>query len=336
MEVPPRRNEEQKVKRPVFRKKERVRLRKVQSTDSGGLYFANPKENVQLLRSGCTMLDCVLGGGWAVPRIINIVGDKSTGKTLLAMEAIANFFVQYPKGSARYNEAESAFEDEYAEALGIPISRVTKKKDCDTVEQFFDDLTQYMEKKNDEPGLYILDSLDSISDDAEMARSIGENTYGAAKAKQLSQFFRRIVRKLAAKNIILIIISQVRATIGVSFGEKNARSGGKALDFYASQILWLAHIKLLKRTINKVERPYGVRIRARCKKNKVGLPFRECEFEIRFGYGIEDVAASMDWAHEVGLGVPKGTTNDELRALVIKHWYKIEADFLPKEKKYGN
>lgn len=327
------------MRRPLIKQKvARVRLRNVQpAEENGGLYFANPKTNVQLLRTGCTMLDCVLGGGWAQGRIVNIVGDKSTGKTLLAMEAIANFFSQYPNGSCRYNEAESAFDQEYAGALGIPISKVDIREDCDTVESFFDDLTSYMgKKKKGEAGLYILDSLDALSDAAEMERGISEGTFGAAKAKQLSQVFRRIVRKLAASNILLIVISQVRDSIGVAFGEKHSRSGGKALDFYASQIVWLAHLKLLKRTISKVERPYAIRIRARCKKNKVGLPFRDCEFELRFGYGIEDVKASLEWATEVGLALPKDMKLEELRERIIKHWYKIESDFLPKEKKYGN
>lgn len=296
----------------------------------GGLYFSSPKKNYQFVSSGCTTLDCVLGGGWALGSIVNIVGDKSTGKTLLAMEAIANLFLKYNDGWARYVEAESAFDEDYGNALGIPMDRVAVKNDLDTVEAVFEDLTSLSYK---EPGLYIVDSLDALSDVAEMERGIGEGSYGAAKAKKLSELFRRLVRKLARQKICVMIISQVRDNIGVAFGEKHGRSGGKALDFYASQILWLAHIKTLDRTINKIKRPTGIVIRARCKKNKIGLPFRQCDFDIRFGYGIDDVGASTEFLNTIGKAVPK--TPEALREAVIWEWYAIEKKFIPEERKYG-
>lgn len=325
------------MKRPVLRKK-KIRTRHPPEENSGGLYFANQqKDNLKVVHTGCTLLDCVLGGGWALGRVANIVGDKSTGKTLLAMEAVANFFQQYPTGKAWYNEAEAAFDIEYARALGIPIDKVIIKNDCATVEDLFNHLDSVLkDAKTNTPGLYILDSLDALSDSAELDRGISEGSYGAAKAKQLSQLFRRLIRRLEESNICLIIISQVRDSIGVAFGDKHSRSGGKALDFYASQVLWLAHLKLLKRTINKVERPYGTRIRAKCKKNKVGLPWRECEFEVHFGYGIRDMDASISWLSEVGVAWRAALEPHELRTLVQKKWADIETSFLPKEKKYGN
>ena len=308
----------------------RIRLRPVTSEEPGGLYFSSEKKNYQFISSGCTTLDCVLGGGWPLGRIVNVVGDRSTGKTLLAMEAIANFFLKYDTGWARYVEAESAFDSDYATALGIPMSRVENKNDLDTVEAVFEDLDAIAYK---EPGLYIVDCLDALSDKAEMERGIGEGSYGAAKAKKLSELFRRLVRKLSKKKICVMIISQVRDNIGITFGEKHSRSGGKALDFYASQILWLAHIKTNSREINKVKRPVSVRIKARCKKNKIGLPFRECEFNIRFGYGIEDTEACQEFLTTIGKTVPK--TPEALREAVIREWFAIEKKFIPEERKYG-
>ena len=299
----------------------------------GGLYFSSPKDNIKFIRTGCTMLDCVLGGGWPLGRVVNLVGDKSTGKTLLAMEAVANIFLEYDNAQVWYNEAEAAFDSEYADALGIPIQRVTMIENCSTIEELFNDVDQIVKKARTAPGLYIIDSLDALSDEAEMGRGIDEASYGGAKAKKLSEFFRRITKDIKKSNICLLIISQVRDNIGGMFGEKHTRSGGKALDFYASQVLWLAHMGILKRTVNKVERPVGVKIRARCKKNKVGLPFRDCDFEISFGFGVEDDKASLEFLKSIG--VQAKPSGDELRKLVIENWYKIEKTFLPTRRKYG-
>lgn len=319
--------------RPFVKGRNRIRLRSAEvkpAEEAGGLYFSSEKKNYQFVSSGCAVLDCVLGGGYPLGKIVNIVGDKSTGKTLLAMEAVANFFLKYDNGWVKYIEAESAFDSDYAAALGIPIDRVKIKDDMDTVEELFDDL---LGLSGNDPGLYIVDSLDSLSDEAEMKRGIREGTYGAAKPKALSQLFRRLVRKLGKQNICVIIISQVRDNIGVTFGEKHSRSGGKALDFYAAQALWLAHIKTVKRTINKIERPTGIMVRAKCKKNKVGLPFRQCDFSVRFGFGIEDVECSTEFLQTVGKAAPK--TPEALREAVIREWFNVERKFLPETRKYA-
>lgn len=303
--------------------------------DGGGAYFSSPKTNLEFISSGCVLLDCVLGGGWPLGRVVNIVGDKSTGKTLLAMEAVANFFLKYENGRCWYNEAEAAFDGEYARALGIPMDRVTLLEDHDTVEQVFEHLEDVLRLPTKTPGLYILDSLDALSDDAEMARKIGEGSYGANKPKKLGELFRRLVRKLRSRKICVIIVSQVRDAIGVTFGEKHRRSGGKALDFYASQALWLAHLGVNKQTKGKITRPIGVHIRAKCKKNKIGLPLRECEFNIRFGYGVEDREACLAWLKEVGSTTKENTAPEVLAQLVRTKWFEVEKTFLPRERKYG-
>lgn len=317
----------------------RVRLAKEESiANPGGLYFSSAKENIQFIHTGCTLLDLVLGGGWALGRIVNVVGDRSTGKTLVAMEAIANFFRQYQNGDCWYNEAESAFDSDYARALGIPFDRVNYKQDCTTVEELYEhiDAVVFNKKRHaSRPGFYIIDSLDALSDKAEMSRGIDEGSFGAAKAKKLSEFFRRTTQRLKTTNTCLMVISQVRDAIGVMFGEKHSRSGGKALDFYVSQALWLANIEALKQEISKIKRQVGVRIRARCKKNKVALPFRECEFNIKFGYGIDDTSASLEFLEKLGVSA-NGVSPDALRELVVKHWYSIEKGFLPTERKYNN
>jgi len=326
--------------------------------EGGGSYFAAPAAALSFISSGSKLLDCVLGGGWPLGRVANIVGDKSTGKTLLAIEACANFARTYPQGRIWYNEAEAAFDLSYAKALGLPVRKVNLVEDCSTVEDFFDHLEGVLKEDSVQPGLYILDSLDALSDRAELNRKIDEGSYGAQKAKKMSELFRRSVRKIKHSQVSLLVISQVRDAIGVTFGSKHTRTGGRALDFYASQVLFLAQIGSIKRTIDKVMRPVGVNIRAKCKKNKVALPGRECDFSILFGYGVDDISASLAWLDSVGrLEEFRGLTSSrlprflaklaaetpmeeirglrqEIDVLVLKHWYRIENSFLPTRKKY--
>lgn len=331
-------------------------------------YFADvEKDGLVFVSAGAAIIDCMLGGGYVLGRIVNIVGDRSAGKTLLAIEAFANFHMKFPKGKKRYAESEHAFDKGYAEALGMPVDSVEfvdhKKERFVTVEDFERDLTDFCERTraSGEPGIYACDSLDALSDDAEMGREIGDKaTYGAGKAKQMSEMFRKLTSKLEEANVLLIVVSQLREAIGVMFGEKYKRSGGKALDFYASHIIWLREKGKMKQTRDGVERVIGVEVHARAKKNKVGLPFRECEYPILFGYGVDDLTANVEWLLEVRrheilreeFGISKdgykvrianlrnkgGDLVREIRAklreVVFREWQAIEQGFLPKARKY--
>ena len=321
----------------------------------GGSYFAAPKTHLEFMSSGCKTLDLALGGGWAEGRIFNIVGDKSTGKTLLCIEAAANFALKHPKGVIRYAECESAFDPQYAEALGMPLNQVDFGSPLETVEDVFEELNKIVEKAKT-PTLYLLDSLDALSDRAEMGRDLDQGSYGANKAKQMSQMFRRLTGKMSRSRVTLGIVSQVRDKIGISFGRKTSRSGGRALDFYASQVLYLAHLGTEKRAIGGIERPIAIKVRAKVDKNKVGLPFREAEFEIGFGYGIDDYKACLSWLASAGAlggtGIAKTDINKAARAmmkapgkefrqqlakvqsLVEKRWFEIETSFMPTRRKY--
>jgi recombination protein RecA len=320
------------------------------------------KPGIKFLPSGCTILDCALGGGYPLGRIVNIVGDRSTAKTALATEAMINFIQQYPDGTAAYRESEAAFDKNYAEAMGLKLNKVDfgdEDKPLLTVEDFAKDLDRFLDEqvKSNTPDIYVLDSLDALSDDAEMDAEFGKASYGMQKAKALSTMFRKMARKIERSQVLLLIISQVRDNIGVIFGEKHRRAGGKALDFYASQVVWLSSIKTLKKTIKGVERPYGVVVRAKVKKNKVGLAFREVDFEFRFGYGVEDLGASIRWLHAVGRTKDAGLSPTEAKTYlnsldsmkdteyreeqitvskVVKQvWAEIETTFLPTRQKYG-
>jgi recombination protein RecA len=327
-----------------------------------GLYLYEP--TIDLFTSGCTLLDCVLGGGWATRRIINIVGDKSTGKTLLAIEACATFYRKYgDDGLIYYNETEAAFDRNYAQTIGLPEDKVRfvedeLKRQCATVQELFDHLEKVIKLVGEKkvPTLYVVDSLDALSSKEELERKIDKKSYETEKAKAMSRLFRQLNAKLSRANVTVVIISQTRDKIGAKIGRKQTRSGGRALDFYASQVAWISHIKILTKQRRGVKRPYGIRIRIYCDKNKVGPPFRECIVPIHFNYGIEDLVAGLEWLIEVKRTKKLKRTEKELKNLIVNldrltkeehrkwsavvsknvmsSWSAIEKAFQPSRRKY--
>lgn len=318
------------------------------------------EEDVKFTTSGSHLLDKVLGGGWAQGRVVNVVGDKSSGKTLLAIEACANFVQIYGSECVRYVEAEAAFDEGYAASIGMPKG-IELEADIRTVEHWEDDLVGYLEKRKpaDGPCLYVLDSLDALSDDAEMKRKREEGSYGAAKAKSISEMFRKRIKLIEDRRCTLFIISQIRDKIGVTFGETKQRSGGHALDFYASQVIWLTEKMKLKRTVLGAERVVGMQVGARAKKNKVGKPFREADLSIYFSYGVDDEISMLNWIKkhncEKLLALDENTTraavlasrvakdraalrdlHEDIASAVSHHWDRIEALLAPPLSKYGD
>lgn len=318
-------------------------------------------ENVRKISTGSHLLDLVLGGGWAVGRVVNVVGDKSSGKTLLAIEASANFDLEIG-GNAddiRYAEAEAAFDRGYAQSIGMPDSVEFASPPIQTVEEFDADLTAFLKKKKKRKlGLYVLDSLDALSDDAEMERDIGDASYGGTKPKKMSEMFRRRIAEIERCNVTVFIISQIRDKLNVKFGETKTRSGGRALDFYATQIIWLVEIGKIYKTVMGEKRAIGVKVLVKCKKNKVGIGYRECTINVYFNYGVDDEESMMDWlkAHPAA-GCDEGqlktmraqltsarrvedrrtirVINRNLKGFVTKHWEEIERQLAPPMKKYG-
>ncbi len=307
-------------------------------------------------------MDRVLAGGYARGRMINVIGDSSTGKTLLAIEATINFHMSAPKAKIRYAECESAWDETYAKRMGMPVNAVSfVDPKLETIEDLFEDLDEFIAKCNKtHGGLYVVDSLDSLSDRAEMDRTLGDKTYGTNKAAKLSEAFRRVIRRMENKNVTLFIISQVRDNIGAMFGNKLKRSGGKALTFYATQIIWLAQVGKIKAKKKGIERTVGTEIRVKCSKNKMGIQDSFCTLPLIYGYGIDDVAASVYWLSEHGRGkhlgigsrvkdakeyvdklnaMDKATYNQhkhKIRDTITVEWHKVEKLFEPTRSKYGN
>lgn len=343
-----------------------ARVKPSDERDGGGLYTEAPvtASKLKYIDSGCYLLNLVMSGrvdgGYPQGRMSNIVGDKSTGKTLLAIEACANFNHQFPKGKIFYRETESAFDEDYAEKLGLPVNAVNFGEDqLDTVEDFERDLVQCcaIARKAKQPALYILDSMDALSDEKEMALKPGESAgYGQGKPKANSRLFRKLIRELQSSNVTLLIVSQVRASLAM-FGPDVSRSGGRAMDFYASIVVMLHHKKTIMSEIGGIKRPTGIRVAVKCEKNKIALPLRKAEFIIRFGYGVENFEAGLDWILEhkrqkdLGLTIDgiKGFLDEsldwdnerynqetkDLGPILQRSWDAVEDGFRPTRTKYG-
>lgn len=338
--------------------------------EGGGMYFEELPEATEFIPTGSTLLDCNLGGGWALGRISNVYGDSATGKTLLGIEACANFVRRFPDGTPFYRERESAFDFDYAEQLGFNPDRVDFKgyeDGLDTVEDLFEDLTAAIVdlQKSKKPGFYGVDSLDAFPDDTELKNEdIRKVAEVAKKPRVMSQLFRRNVGGIAKSRMHLMFISQIRTKIGVTMGRKTERVGGISLRFYASQIVFLRQIEVLKHTVKGQDRPVGVKVSAKCEKNKKGMPYREVTFPILFGYGIDDLTSCVEFLRDTGdlkrLGVNTQKKGDaeqyiketnalgdkdyadqmrDVRRVTREVWQHIEEltreRFLPGRRKYG-
>lgn len=338
-----------------------------------------PKSNptVDLISSGSDLLDLALGGGFPLGKVINVVGDKSSGKTLLICEAIARAYKKYNKDiQVFYDDTEAGFSFDTEEIWGFKMPVLMDKKDEDDCSETVEDLISSVKKrlepylKSKTPCVYIVDSLDGLTSEqeiehAEAREKARENntkqtgTYGTQKAKLLSEFFRLVKNDLKDSNCLLIVISQIRDKIGVTFGRKWSRSGGRALDFYCAQTIVLAEVEKIENTVHGQKRKVGVRIRAKVDKNKIGKPFREVDFQILFDYGVDNIDSNLcflfDLLTETGKTkkrvdvewdgkkfssredliqyIEENNQEQKLLKAVQKKWYEIEDSFKPQRKR---
>lgn len=203
---------------------------------------------------------------------------------------------------------------------------------------------------------YVVDSLDALSDRAEQKRKIDEGSYAMEKQKKLHQLFRRYVRKIKGSNMHVMFISQTRDKIGVSFGEKTTVNGDGSLKFYASQRVKLARLEQIRKEVRGIKYTTGIKIKARCTKNKIGLPHRVCDFAIKFGFGMNDAAACLHFLIEskmvdgLGLSLEKAKKLEKfldrldqeaheewgtvIRDELVKVWPEIQSETLPTWSKY--
>ncbi len=319
-----------------------------------GSYFIESSE-YNFIPSGCTLLDCILGGGYPMGRMSNIIGDSSVGKTGLSVEVMANFRKKFPDGLIWYQDAEASFDVDYAIVIGLPNDeRTFVIDDVRGINKTYELMLEAVKMATEAnvAGLYVIDTLDGLVPEGED----GELSAGydaAQRAKLINSMITNITGKVEESNLHLMIVSQIRDNIG-GYGPKHTVSGGNALRFYASQRIWLTQKKKLERTIRKIEKVYGIMVNAECKKNKIGLPFRDCNFPVIFNYGIDDIYACLDWLKGVNggleeIGIEAKDIKDysekitvgrdeeaqkKVRETTIRIWNEIEQDFLPKIGKY--
>ena len=286
------------------------------------------KQDNLYFTTGNTLLDLVVGGapgiyGYPAGKFINIVGDKSSGKTFLASELIACAYNKFNKKQFRwvYDDCESGYSFNTKELYGFDIGSF--QINSSTIENAFVHICNFTETlKDDQFGIYVLDSLDGLTSDEQdeqaaarvKAVNAGKNydkgSYGMGKPKYLSkEFFPQLCRVIENKNVLVVIISQVRANINPFSFEKLVRSGGKAMDFYAHTVLWLATLK----KIVKKGKPVGTVIKAKTTKSKTPRPFRDCQFSILFDYGVDNIGSNIDYLYELRTEKGELTTTKNIK-----------------------
>lgn len=244
-------------------------------------------EKVEVIPSGSIMLDAALGvGGYPRGRIVEIFGPESSGKTTLALHAIAE--TQKAGGIAAFIDAEHAFDRFYAAKLGVKVDDLLISQP-DNGEQALDIADQLI--RSAAVDIVVIDSVAALTPKAEIEGVMGENKVGL-QARLMSQALRKLTSVISKTRTTCIFINQLREKIGVMYGNPETTTGGNALKFYASVRLDIRKAEALK-TGDKV---YGNKVRVKIVKNKVAPPFRVCKFDIIFGEGISRVGELIDVA----------------------------------------
>ena len=251
----------------------------------------NRNIDVELLKSGSLSLDLALGGGYPKGRIIEIYGPESSGKTTLALHAIAE--IQNTGGQAAFIDAEHALDPSYAKRIGVDVDNLLISQP-DNGEQALE-ICETLVRSN-AVDLIVVDSVAALVPQAEIDGDMGDAQMGL-QARLMSQAMRKLTAIISKSKATVIFINQIRMKIGVMFGNPETTTGGNALKFYASVRIDIRRIGQIKDGENII----GNRTKIKVVKNKIAAPFRSAEFDIMYNEGISKVGDVLDLAVQYGV-----------------------------------
>ncbi|MBE6344286.1 MAG: recombinase RecA [Spirochaetaceae bacterium] len=289
---------------------EAARLQIEKQFGSGSLMKMGSNTDVsklEVIPSGSILLDEALGvGGYPKGRIIEMYGPESSGKTTLALHAIAE--AQKKGGIAAFIDAEHALDPVYAKNLGVNIDELWVSQP-DTGEQALEIAESLV--RSGAVDIIVVDSVAALTPQAEIEGDMGDSHMGL-QARLMSQALRKLTGIIGKSKCILVFINQIRMKIGVMFGNPETTTGGNALKFYSSVRLEIRRIESIDQ--KGAEDVVGNRVRVKVVKNKVAPPFRKVELDIYFGKGVSATASLLDAAVKYGFIDKKGA------------WYTTETE----------